>query len=455
MLFRLPFRQFVPTRDPQLAGCATGGALGFIASNQHVARRAATPRRGLEEDGMGTSASEQAVPFVGGPAAAATAGAKAVSRTRLLAIDALRGLVMLFMLVDHVREAFYAHHAVTDPMAALTIEPALFFTRITSQICAPVFVFLTGLSAYLYGQSHSKKETSVFLLKRGLFLVVLELTVVGFAWAAQTLPPTFWLQVIWCIGLCMIALAGLIYLPRVWQIAVGGVIVAGHNLLDGIVLTAQSSFYVPWAILHQRSVIELGGGMVAKTTYPVLPWIGVILLGYAIGPWFAKGTDPGLRFKRLLVLGGALLAGFVLIRFANVYGDKPWVDAGDSLRTIMSFLAVTKYPPSLLFLMPTIGLGLILLAVFERMQDGATIARLGIFGGAPMFFYILHLYALKVLYFAAVAVWGLNQGKYFGFDNVGMIWLTALVLLVPLYIPSAWFAGFKQRRRDIAWLRYL
>jgi len=404
---------------------------------------------------MGSSAGGQAVPFVGPAAAAATTGAKAVSRTRLLAIDALRGLVMLFMLVDHVREAFYAHHAVTDPMQALTIQPELFFTRITSQICAPVFVFLTGLSAYLYGQSHSKKETSVFLLKRGLFLVVLELTVVGFAWAAQTLPPTFWLQVIWCIGLCMIALAGLIYLPRAWQIAVGGVIVAGHNLLDGIVLTPASPFFVPWAILHQRSVIELGGGMVAKTTYPVLPWIGVILLGYAIGPWFARGTDPGQRMKRLLVLGGALLVGFVLIRYANVYGDKPWVETGDSLRTVMSFLSVTKYPPSLLFLMPTIGLGLILLALFERMQDGATTARLGIFGGAPMFFYILHLYVLKVLYFAAVALWGLNQGKYFGFDNVGPIWLTALILLVPLYIPSAWFARFKQRRRDLAWLRYL
>jgi len=403
---------------------------------------------------MGTAmGGEAAVPL--GAMRKVAADAHAVSRTRLLAIDALRGLVMLFMLVDHVREVFYAHHPVTDPMNALTIEPALFFTRITSQICAPVFVFLTGLSAYLYGQSHSKKETSLFLLKRGAFLMLLELTVVGFAWAAQTFPPTLWLQVIWCIGVCMVALAGLIYLPRAWQIVVGGLIVAGHNLLDGIVLTAQSPYFVPWAMLHQRSVIELGGGMVAKTTYPVLPWIGVILLGYAIGPWFARGTDPGRRMRRLLSAGAALLVGFFLLRYANVYGDKPWVETGEALRTVMSFLSLTKYPPSLLFLMPTIGLGLILLALFEQMQDGPNIARLGIFGGAPMFFYILHLYVLKVLYFAAVGIFGLNHGKYFGYENVGMLWVTALVLLIPLYLPSVWFARLKQRRRDLAWLRYL
>jgi uncharacterized membrane protein len=392
---------------------------------------------------------------LGRSVAASPAPAKAVARTRLQNIDALRGLVMLFMLVDHVREAFYGHHAVTDPMMALSIEPALFFTRITSQICAPVFVALTGLSAYLYGQSHSKQETSLFLLKRGAFLVLLELTVVGFAWAAQTLPPTFWLQVIWAIGLCMIVLAGLIYLPRRWQIIVGAVIVCGHNLLDGVHLTASSPFYVPWAILHQRSVIELGGGMVAKTTYPVLPWIGLILLGYAVGPWFGRDADPETRRRRLIGWGLGLLAGFVLIRFANVYGDQPWVHTGDPLRTVMSFLSLTKYPPSLLFLMPTIGLGMLLLAVFERFDAERPVAALAILGGAPMFFYILHLYTLKALYFGAVAIWGLNQGRSFGLDHVWMIWTAAAALAIPLYFPASWFAQFKQRRRDLWWPRYL
>ena len=375
--------------------------------------------------------------------------------TRLLAIDALRGLVMLFMLVDHIREIAYAHHPVTDPMQALTIEPALFFTRMTSQIVAPVFIALTGLSAYLYGQSHSKGETSYFLLTRGLFLIFLEWTLVTGAWAAQHFPPTFWLQVIWCIGLCMIVLAGLLHLPRVWQLGLAAVIVFGHNLLDGIVLTPDSAFYLPWAILHQRAAFDVGGGVVIKISYPVLPWIGVILFGYAIGPWFARSVDPGARMRRLMTLGLTVLLAFVLIRFANVYGDKPWVDSGDPLRTIMSFLSATKYPPSLMFLMPTLALGLILLSYFERIQQASFVRMLAFMGGAPMFFYVFHLYLLKVLNFLAVAIWGNNLGTGFGFDHVWGIWLTALILLVPLYIPSRWFAGLKQRRRDIWWLKYL
>lgn len=381
--------------------------------------------------------------------------ARAATRTRLQNIDALRGVIMLFMAVDHVREVFYAHHPVTDPLSALTMEPALFFTRITSQFCAPIFVFLTGLSAYLYGQSHSKRETSLFLLKRGAFLVFLEFTVVGFAWAAQTFPPTFWLQVIWAIGLCMIILAGLIHLPRRGQVALGGLIVCAHNLLDPIVLTSASPFYVPWAILHQRSVIELGGGMVAKTTYPILPWIGVILLGYAVGPWFGRDSDPSVRRRALLSWGAALLVGFVALRFANVYGDKPWVHTGDALRTTMSFLALTKYPPSLLFLMPTIGIGLLVLVAFERLDGERPIAWLALLGGAPMFFYIVHLYVIKAAYFGAVAVFGLNKGATFGFDGVPMIWLAATLLAIAVYFPTRWFAQFKQRRRDLWWPRYL
>jgi uncharacterized membrane protein len=380
---------------------------------------------------------------------------RATARTRLLAIDALRGLVMLFMLLDHTRETFYIHLQVTDPMDAATIDPALFFTRLTSQICAPVFVALTGLSAYLYGQSHSPRETSIFLVKRGAFLVLLELTVVGFAWTAQFPPQTFWLQVIWCIGWCMIVLAALLHLPRAWLWIIGGVIVAGHNLLDGIRLTPDSPFHALWAILHQRAIIQLGGGLAAKTTYPVLPWIGVITLGYCIGPWFAKGTDAVRRQRNLLLAGGVLLLGFLLLRFLNVYGDKPWSDMGDGLRTVMSFLSLTKYPPSLLFLLPTLGIGLVLLALFERTEGGRALAALAILGGAPMFFYLLHLYVLKALYLAAFAIWGPNHGAYFGFDRVSALWLTALLLTVPLYLPSRWFAALKQRRRDISWLRYL
>jgi uncharacterized membrane protein len=381
--------------------------------------------------------------------------AAAKAQARLVAIDALRGLVMVFMLVDHVRETWFLHMQVSDPVDTTTTDPALFFTRLLSTFCAPTFVALTGLSAWLYGQSHSKAETSMFLLKRGLFLIFLELTFVGFAWSAQLPPTTFWLQVIWAIGISMIALAGLLHLPRTAQVVIGLTIVLGHNLLDPIRLAPGDAFYEIWAVLHQRSVIQLGGGLIAKTTYPILPWIGVILLGYATGPWFAKGSDALIRRRRLILTGSIMLVSFVVIRALNIYGDKPWVPGVDTLHSVMAFLSLTKYPPSLLFLLPTVGAGVLLLALFEKYQDSRIMPYLAMFGGAPMFFYLLHLYVLKALYLIAVALYGLNKGQFFGVDNVSTVWIWFALLLVPLYLPTRWFAGLKQRRRDIWWLKYL
>ncbi|PMY62526.1 MULTISPECIES: DUF1624 domain-containing protein [Pseudomonas] len=390
-----------------------------------------------------------------GVASPALAGSVAKANTRMLAIDALRGFVMLCMLVDHVRETFLLHRQVTDPIDALSVTPDLYFTRMLSEICAPVFIFLTGLSAWLYSQKHSLGETSVFLLKRGLFLVFLELTFVCFAWNAEFPPKTLWLQVIWCIGICMIVLAGLLHFKRSWLIVLGVAIVAGHNLLDDVVVGPESPFFVPWSILHQRVFIDITEFTRARTTYPVLPWIGVILLGWAIGPWFGKDVQPAARISRLLKVGGGLLVAFVFIRYLNVYGEKPWVQTGDALRTFMSFMSAKKYPPSLMFLMPTLGLGLILLAYFEKVQERWSTAQLAIYGGAPMFFYLLHLYVLKAMYLVAVAIWGANQGTYYGFDNLSGVWLWSLILGVLLFFPTRWFAGLKQRRRDIAILKYL
>lgn len=361
---------------------------------------------------------------------------------------------MVLMLVDHARETFFLHRQVADPVDAFTVEPALFFTRWLSMLCAPVFVALAGLSAWLYGQKHGKREASLFLLKRGCFLLLLEITFVGFAWSAQFPPQTFWLQVIWAIGVCMIALSGLLHLPRVWCVIIGAVIVCGHNLLDPIVLTPESPWYVPWAMLHQRAVIDLGGGMIAKTTYPVLAWIGVMMLGYTAGPWFARGVDPALRLRRLTRLGVCLLGAFVLIRWVDVYGDKPWSHGGDGLRTVMSFLALTKYPPSLLFLLPTLGAGALLLGLFEKWRDRPALAQLAVFGSAPMFFYLLHLYVLKALYLMGLVIWGANQGVYYGFESLSSVWIISAILLVALYFPTRWFADLKRRRKDLAWLKY-
>tara|TARA_R110000796_G_scaffold88164_1_gene189703 strand:- start:17836 stop:19035 length:1200 start_codon:yes stop_codon:yes gene_type:complete len=375
-------------------------------------------------------------------------------RTRMLAIDALRGLVMLFMLIDHVRETFFLHAQVGDPMDPLNTPPELFFTRISSMVCAPVFIFLTGLSAWLYGQSHSRKEVSTYLLKRGVFLVFLELTLVNFAWNATLIPPTLWLQVIWAIGLSMIALAALIHLPRAGLVLLGFVIVCGHNLLDGIVLTADSAYFEIWSILHQRAFLDITEYTRARTTYPILPWIGVIALGYCAGPWFAREADPAQRARRLLAWGVGLLLGFVLLRYLNLYGDKPWAVMESGLRTFMSFMSLTKYPPSLLFLMPTIGVGLVLLAWFQKLEGQRLLKVLAQYGGAPMFFYVLHVLVLRALYLIAEQIWGLNQGAYYGFDNLLGVWLWAVVLGAVLYFPTRWFAQLKQRRRDIAWLKY-
>lgn len=377
------------------------------------------------------------------------------SSQRLLSIDALRGLVILFMLLDHVRETFFLHRQVADPMSIDVTEPSLFFSRTLAHLCAPVFVLLTGLSAYLYGEKYQgKRDVSAFLFKRGLFLVVLEFTLVNFAWTFQFPPTVIYMQVIWAIGVSMIALAALVWLPRSLLLVLGIAIIAGHNLLDKLHFPPGSAMHVPWAILHDRGWIEFSDSLRLRTSYPVLPWIGVIALGYCMGPWFSRTACAAMRRRYLLLSGVGALLGFIVLRGLNGYGEAPWVTHDHVTQTLMSFFNVTKYPPSLLFLALTLGVGLLLLLTFERVQQQKWIRTLAVFGAAPMFFYLLHLYALKVLYLASVTLFGLNQGSYFGFEGIGAVWLTAALLATALYLPVRWFAGLKARRRDITWLKY-
>ncbi|POF43784.1 hypothetical protein B0D71_02950 [Pseudomonas laurylsulfativorans] len=374
---------------------------------------------------------------------------------RLLSIDALRGLVILLMLLDHVRETFFLHRQVTDPMDVDTTEPALFISRTLAHLCAPVFVLLTGLSAYLYGQKHQgKRDVSAFLFKRGLFLVLLEFTLVNFAWTLQLPPTVIYMQVIWAIGVCMIALAGLVWLPKPILCALGLVIVAGHNLLDSVHFPTASPMHIPWAILHDRGWIDLFDSLRLRTSYPVLPWIGVIALGYSIGPWFSNQAVAAERQRTLLFAGAGALIGFVALRAVNGYGEVQWVAHEGITQTLMSFFNITKYPPSLLFLFLTLGVGFILLRALERAQQRKWVSTLAVFGATPMFFYLLHLYVLKALYLISVELFGLNQGKFFGYDSVWAVWLTAVLLGLTLYLPVRWFAALKARRRDIGWLKY-
>lgn len=374
---------------------------------------------------------------------------------RLVAIDALRGLVMLLMLLDHVRETFFLHRQVGDPMDVTTTEPSLFIGRTLAHLCAPVFVFLTGLSAALYWQKTSSlKKTAEFLFKRGLVLILLEITLVNFAWTFQFPPSVVYLQVIWAIGLSMVALSALIWLPAGVLLLLAVVIIAGHNLLDGIHAAPGSFWAIPWAILHDRGWIELGDAMRVRTSYPVLPWIGVISLGFLAGRFYRAEITTHQRQRLLAMTGVAALAAFVVLRLINGYGEKPWVSGENSVQTVMSFFNITKYPPSLMFLLLTLSLGLLLLALFERFQDKQLLVWIGLFGAAPMFFYLLHLYVLKALYLMAVAIWGLNHGEYFGFDTVWQVWLGTIALAAALVVPVRRFAAFKARRRDITWLKY-
>jgi uncharacterized membrane protein len=373
------------------------------------------------------------------------------AQRRILSIDALRGLVMVFMLVDHVRETFLLHLQVSDPMDVGTTQASLFVSRLIAHLCAPVFVFLSGLSAYLYAsrQVGDTGAAASFLARRGLFLVVLELTLINFAWTATFPPKVIYLQVIWAIGLSMLALACLVRLPRGILVALGFLIVAGHNLLDPLHFAPGHPLHAIWAVLHDRGWLDITDGLRLRTSYPVLPWIGIICLGYACGPWFASGFSAPARQRRLLGWAAASLAGFVLLRALNVYGDRPWSPGASSAETVMSFFNVTKYPPSLLFVALTLGAGLLLLVLLERRLPVLG-ARLAVLGSAPMFFYILHLYVLQLM---ARGLEGAGFAVHM--ETMWPVWALAALLTIALYPAVRAFAAFKARRRDLAWLKYL
>lgn len=374
-------------------------------------------------------------------------------RPRIGSIDVMRGLVIVLMLVDHVRERIYLHMQVTDPMTVDSTSPELFFTRLSAHLCAPTFVFLTGLGAWLYAHPASGdfRSPSSFLFKRGLFLVVIEITLVNFAWMGSY--DTLWLQVIWVIGLSMIALSFAVRLPYWTILALGAVIVFGHNLLSPITFAPGEPGYGLWTILHDRNILYSGEGFTIKVTYPLLPWIGVILLGYAAGPLYSKAIDGPSRGKMLVALGSGCLILLAFLRGFNIYGEAlPWV-AGDSLlRTIMSFVNFTKYPPSLDFLLLTLGIAFFLIAWFEKSDNWVT-RGLDVFGKAPMFFYLIHLYALLLVYTVLLAIFGPNQGALFGVDNFYWVWVMSAVMTFILYFPTRVFAKFK-RQTSIGWIRY-
>ncbi len=361
---------------------------------------------------------------------------------------------MLLMLVDHVRERFFYHVPISDPLNIDEVSVGLFFTRFSAHFCAPVFVFLTGLSAWLYAHPEGRplRSPSAFLFKRGIFLVFLELTLINFSWFGNY--RTVYLQVIWAIGLSMISLSLLSKLPRIWVGILGGIIVVGHNLLTPISFEPGDTGYVIWAILHDRGYLLLLDTIRIKASYPVLPWIGVISLGYFAGMLYTPSGSVLQRQRNLLIIGGLCFLLLIIIRGLNVYGETlPWRVQDTFVMSIMSFLNYTKYPPSLDFLLITLGLGFVLLSFFERVKC-IWLDALKVLGGAPMFFYVLHLYVLLIAYKVILFFFGPNTDSgYFSVHHLYQVWLIASLLSMLLYFPTEAFADFK-KRSSLPWVKY-
>lgn len=373
---------------------------------------------------------------------------------RINSIDALRGLVMMIMMFDHVRETFFLHQQVSDPMDVGQTAPALFFTRLAAHLCAPVFVFLTGLSAWLYANPASgPRDATGFLIKRGLLLVALELTLVNFAWAGQFPPATIYLQVIWVIGLAMITLGLLHKLAPLLLGLLGLLIVGGHNALADLNFAPGTVSHALWTLLLHRGYLISDAAIKIKVSYPLLPWIGIILLGYVAGRLYAADISAHRRQRLLAMLGMTALLMFVVLRTVNGYGEtQPWQDHGNSLLTLMSIFNLTKYPPSLDFALLTLGTGMCCLSLLEK-YPGKLSRIASVFGGAPMFYYLLHLYVLLALQKMMLAAFGANHGQRFGVDHVWQIWLISAALIPVLYYPCRAFARYK-RQSGKAWVRY-
>ena len=379
---------------------------------------------------------------VAGPPSRPASGEKA----RIASIDVLRGLVMALMALDHTRDFFSAGGFNPRDVG----ETTLFLTRWITHFCAPTFVLLAGLSAFLYGRGRTVAATSRFLFTRGLWLILVEFTIVRLGWTFELGSHELTAGVIWAIGASMVALAVLIWLPQ-WAIAgVAAVIIASHNLLDGVRAEQLGAGGAVWHVLHQPGAVHLGGGLSVFVLYPLIPWVGVMALGYALGP--IMQLEATRRQLFLLILGAGLTLGFVVLRAINLYGDPaPWSVQATWPATVLSFLDCEKYPPSLLYLMMTLGPALMLLAAFEHVH-GRFAKPLAMFGQVPFFYYVVHIYVIHalavVIGFAMTGVLASNPAIGLGLLEIYVIWLLVLVLLYPV---CRWFAGLKLRGTGWWW----
>ena len=386
-----------------------------------------------------------------------------ITAARFDAIDALRGLVIVLMVIDHAREYSAGTGRVADPMQLSDVTPLLFAMRWITHFCAPVFTLLAGMSAGFTAADdhadpqHADRGRAAHLITRGLVLVLLEFTVVHLAWTFSFVWPMRYAQVIWGLGVSMIALGVLQHTPRLFRLLLGVACVAGHNLLDSWHPTEPALLHWLWAVLHDRQVMPLWGDLTVRTSYPVLPMIGLMLVGEAVGRWYAR-TAPEPRVMWLTRAGALCLTLFLVLRLTNVYGDPhDAVFTGHTLHDAMAVLNVTKYPMSFAFMLMTLGPALLLLARWDQAIPRWA-APLRTLGNVPMFLYIAHLYllhatallwavldgaALEAFDFRA-AIGGMPAG--FGFP----LWVTipyALVIVLLLWKPAQWYGALRRSKR--------
>jgi uncharacterized membrane protein len=410
----------------------------------------------------------QMYPLVVGESQIAQSPIKKINHKRIESIDLLRGAVIVIMAIDHVRDYFHNAAFLYSPEDLSRTNTILFFTRWITHYCAPVFVFLAGTAAFLYGSKRTRKELATFLFTRGIWLVFAELFILSLI---RTFNPSFHffnLQVIWSTGICMIALSGMIYMNRALILLTGILLIGAHNLLDNVHVSGGGIQSFLWALVHESGYFSFGQ-ITFHVHYPLIPWIGVMAVGYCFGSLYHFAYNPERRKKTLLVIGSAAIVLFIILRSGNFYGDSAhWSSQQNATFTILSFLNVSKYPPSLLYILMTLGPPLIFLAWSEKPLNKIT-NRLVVFGRVPMFFYLAHL--LLIHFFATIGAvftgykWSdmvldtmVNRSpnlKGYGFNliTVYLVWILLIVLLYPI---CKWFADYKRSHQSrYSWLSYL
>jgi len=391
-------------------------------------------------------------------------------KNRIESIDLLRGMVMIIMAIDHVRDYFHFDAFLYSPVDLNQTSAGLFITRWITHLCAPTFIFLAGVSTYFVAQRRTINDTSFFLLSRGIWLVLLQLTLIRFFWNFDPLFHYNSNTIISAIGICMIVLSGFIYLRVRTIFFIGIIMVVGHNLLDGIYFKEGTLADVVWSFLHVQKSFDIGNGYSFTFLYPAIPWVGVMALGYCFGTFFSPDYSSKQRKNVFSQLGILCLLVFITLRASNIYGDPvPWSKQAEFGTTIMSFFNLQKYPPSMLYLSATLGVSLLLLAAMEG-KDLKRWRPVTLFGNVALFYYVAHVFLIHLLAVVASVLTGhgwqamvfagsiakgtpLLNGSYgFSLWVVYLVWIMVVLILYPLCM---YWNAFKIHNKKKWWVSYI